>query len=510
MLARTWSQYQTNIFNFVSVDVNDAVAMAIYGGKRNAVIKAVAGSGKTTTIVEAINCIRAGLSSIFLAFGKAIADELKARGVNARTFHSLVFGVVMRYKHQREPKQGKLRDIIDSALTGYEQKLYGQFVTKLVGLARNAGIGCLPESPDVPDTWLALAEHHDLELDHEDAKIERGVQIASEILQACYESPFVDFDDMMYIAVRDGLVLPKFDFVLVDEGQDTNPIQRAILRKIMKPTSRLVVVGDDAQAIYGFRGADSDSLKLIADEFDCIELPLTVTYRCPTTVVAYARKWVKHIEAAPNAEAGEVKDLGQTWTHKNFTSGDLVVCRTTKPLVTLAYQLIKMRVPACIMGKEIGKGLVSLVRKMNPKGIDALVDKLNDWTAREYEKAIAKKQEAKAEAIQDKTDCVLCIIDSLPLTDRTVPALERAIEELFTDRKAAVTLASIHKSKGLEAERVFWLNAHACPAKWARQEWQQQQERNLCYVATTRAKRALFLIEEKVPVSAAEPAPALA
>jgi len=75
-----------------------------------------------------------------------------------------------------------------------------------------------------------------------------------------------------------------------------------------------------------------------------------------------------------------------------------------------------------------------------------------------------------------------------------------------------VTLATIHKSKGLEADRVWWLNASACPASWARQPWQKQQERNLCYVAATRAKAELVMFEErvKVKIGKAEPVEAAA
>ena len=72
------------------------------------------------------------------------------------------------------------------------------------------------------------------------------------------------------------------------------------------------------------------------------------------------------------------------------------------------------------------------------------------------------------------------------------PNLFRA---LFAEGAGKVTLATIHKAKGLEAKRVFWLNSSDCPSKWARQEWQVQQEMNLCYVATTRAQEELVLIE---------------
>jgi DNA helicase-2/ATP-dependent DNA helicase PcrA len=70
------------------------------------------------------------------------------------------------------------------------------------------------------------------------------------------------------------------------------------------------------------------------------------------------------------------------------------------------------------------------------------------------------------------------------------------IKKAFTYVKGdAVVLATIHKSKGLEAPRVFWLGRAECPAKWAKQDWQKEQERNLCYVATTRAQEELHMIE---------------
>jgi superfamily I DNA/RNA helicase len=496
--ARTWSPYQLAIFDFVKADRNEILSK--YQGKGNAIIEAVAGSGKSTTVESSVKCIPFGKSHIVLAFNKAIANEMKSRGINGRTFHSLTFQPVLRHKRASDVEQNKLRMLVEENLTGTDLRLYGSFINRLVSLGRNAGIGCL--ELDTPDNWMALVDHHDLELDNEAAKIERAIELASELLQWCYESPLVDFDDMLYLAVRDGLSLPKFDFVFVDEAQDTNAIQRAILRKIMHTGTRLIAVGDPAQAIYGFRGADSDSLKLLSDEFNCTHLPLTVTYRCPTAIVTYAQQWVSHIQAAPNAAEGKVSSLGSLWKSATFVSGDLVVCRTTKPLVSMAYALIKDKVPARILGKKIGEGLASLVKKMNAKGIDHLVEKLRAYTRREVEKCVARMQDTKAEQIQDKTDCVMCIVDALLETDRTVPALLNAIDDLFSDVGAAVTLATIHKAKGLEAERVFWLNRSMCPSPRARQPWQVQQEENLCYVAATRAKAELVLIEEKEKVTA--------
>ncbi len=482
--TRIWSAHQQAIFSFVE------------SGTGNAIVEAVAGSGKTTTLVEAVKRCGAA-SSIFLAFNKAIAVELGKRGVNARTFHSLTYGPVMKAKGASTVNTDKLRNIVEDNLGDADVRAYGSFIVRLVGLGRQAGIGCL--TPDTVEAWLEIIDHHDLDLDSDDpaVTIARAVELAQKLLAASNESNEVDFDDMLYIAVKDGLSLPKFDFVFVDEAQDTNQIQRALLRKLFKAGTRLVAVGDPAQAIYGFRGADSESMNLIADEFSCTRLPLSVSYRCPQAVVGYARQWCEQIEPAPSAPVGTVVELGAEWTAKTFAPTDLVVCRTTKPLVSLAFHMLKNHIGVKIMGREIGQGLVKLVEKMKANGLTHLQAKLAIYTEREMQKAIAKRKEDKAAAIQDKTDAILCLIDGLSENDRTVPALIRAIDSLFSDKAGVTTLATIHKAKGLEAPRLFWLNRSKCPSKWATKEWQQQQEKNLCYVATTRAMSELYLIEEK-------------
>lgn len=479
--AVNYSELQLNLFGDAAI------------GKGNRIIIAVAGAGKTTSGVEMVKRVKG--SHIYLAFNKPIAVELESRGVNGRTFHSLCFSVALRHKKATQVTQDKLYKICDAKLSGDDGAMYASFACRMVGYARNAGVGCLV--PDTDEAWADLADHHDAEPDSEFADIGKGLAIAQQLLSWSNESNMIDFDDMLYLAVKDGLVLPKFDNVFVDEAQDTNAIQRAIIRKIMKPTSRLFAIGDPAQAIYGFRGADSDSMELIKQEFDCTEMPLTVTYRCATSIVDYARQWVDHIQPAPNAPVGTVEHLGTKWDHTAFSINDLVVCRTTAPVVSLAYKLLKARVPVKIQGKEIGAGLKSLIKKMNARTIDQLTSKLDAWATREVEKATAKKQDSKADAINDKKDAVLCLIDGLGENERTITALFAIIDKLFADVNNVVTLSTIHRAKGLEANTVFWLNSDLCPSKWAKQDWQVQQEMNLMYVASTRAKNRLVTIQEK-------------
>ncbi|HWV45062.1 MAG TPA: ATP-dependent helicase [Nitrospira sp.] len=476
-MSRNWSQYQKDIFSFVET------------GKGNAIVVAVAGSGKSTTIVEALGRVKG--NAIFLAFNKAIAEELKARGVNARTFHSLTYGTVAN--HLGGAMDGdKLRKLVQTNFTnGNDAFIYGAFCCRLVSLGKQAGVGCLIN--DTEQTWIDICAYHDLEPEHEDADFKRAIELASDLLRYSNESRNFDFDDMLYIPVKEGLSLPKFDFIFVDEAQDTNAIQRALLKKLFKPSTRMVAVGDPAQAIYGFRGADSDSLHRIAKDFKAITLPLSVSYRCGQNIVKYARKWVSHIEHAEGAHEGIVQEHTK-WDLDIFQGNDLVVCRTTRPILALAFRLIKARIPAFVMGREIGQGLKALIRKLKAADVPDLLEKLGRWREREIEKALVKMEEAKIESINDKADCILVLCDDI----ESIMDLNDAIDNVFANKENAVKLATIHKSKGLEAQRVFWLNRQACPSKWAKQKWQKEQEDNLCYVAATRAIAELHLIEEVV------------
>jgi superfamily I DNA/RNA helicase len=479
-----FSIYQEGIYNFVKT------------GTANAVIQAVAGSGKTTTIVEALK-LTSG-SAVFLAFNKSIAETLKSRvpsHVQARTFHSLCYKPVLTVVGARAVNERKIYDIMKSNMAENDVKLYGSFVRKLIGLARNAGVGAL--CPMDGAAFYQLVEHHDIILESEQADEATGIMHAQRILEMSNRSKEVDFDDLLYFAVLKGVRLPSFDWVFVDEAQDTNAIQRAILRKILAHGGRLIAVGDSAQAIYGFRGADSDAMDLIAEEFGpCERLPLSVTYRCAKSITARAQEFVPAIEARPDAPEGTVEDLDTLWKLQDLGQHDLVVCRNTKPLIDLGYRLLRARIPLRIMGRDIGDGLCALVRRCDSgRGVDRFIEKLESWRDREVEKAISKGLEEKAEAINDKAETLLMLVGELPEHQRSVAELIKTLEMLFTDANNRVTLATVHKAKGLEADTVWWLCPSLCPSRWAKKPWQLQQEHNIMYVAITRAKTRLVSIE---------------
>jgi superfamily I DNA/RNA helicase len=235
---------------------------------------------------------------------------------------------------------------------------------------------------------------------------------------------------------------------------------------------------------------------LISKDFNCQELPLTVSYRCPQAVVKFAQQWVTDIQAAPEAPLGETRacTMQEFLLRNDLTNGTAVLSRVNKPLVALAFKLIRQRVPCRIEGKDIASRIVKLIQRWQVKTLDALERKLDIYLARETTKLLAKKQEAKLAEVEDAVETVRVIIDQCRMEKKT--AVQDAVDYvngLFADNvKDMLVLSSIHKAKGREWPRVFWLDRHGtCPSKWARQAWQQEQERNLQYVAATRAQELL-------------------
>lgn len=297
--------------------------------------------------------------------------------------------------------------------------------------------------------------------------------------------------------------------LLVHNCQDTNPVQRALLHLALKDGGRLYAVGDERQAIYGFRGASADAMRLIAQEFRASELPLTVSYRCAHAVVERAQTWVPYIESHEAAPTGAVEDdvplhaaLGR------LSPQDVVLCRQTAPLVSVAYGLIARGRACRILGREIGEGLINLIEQQRARGLDRLVKKLEDWREREMARFIAKGEEGRAEAVADRVDCILVIAQALPETERTVPALVARIQGMFADPRRGevqtiLTLATVHKAKGKEWGTVLILRPELMPSRAARQEWQEEQEVNLMYVAATRAKqRLIYALPEDMALDA--------
>lgn len=492
-----------------------AVIDFVRDGEGSAFVEAVAGAGKTTTLIGALSETTGSVA--FAAYNTKIVKEIKAKTQNMGfgnrvrigTFHSFGYNA-WRHIYPKvvlEDKVKEGRTIEHLMIPMHLQAL----VFKLVGLAKQQAAGLLWQVDDHAN-WFKIVDHFDLAYEIEDERwITQAIEYAIKALRFHYSigKEVINFDDMIWLPVISGCRVWQNDFVFVDEAQDTNPARRALARKMLRRDGRAIFVGDRHQAIYGFTGADSDAIDQITKDFNCKTLPLTVTYRCPKTVVQKAREVVGHIEAHETAPDGNVSYLsfeefskiGMANADSFHPTEDAILCRNTKPLVSTAYALIKRGIACHVEGRDIGLGLIKLVNRFQSKTLPKLRDKLVAYAEKETEKLIAKGKETQAEALNDRVETLLVIMDDNTIVD--VDQLRNKIMSLFLDSeneaKPTLTLCTVHKSKGREWKRVFLYGKEAyMPSKYARQAWQIEQEMNLIYVAYTRAMSELVMVQAAI------------
>lgn len=543
------------------------------------IVRARAGTGKTTTMIEGLKYLRGEPTKInpspqqqaiweslalskgiakticFVAFNKSIATELQSRvpqGCEAMTMHSMGYRAVREALGGVRVNNYRVQDILAELLEGDSRDLRRKqpvlcgAVDKLVGLCKVN----LVQGESVEELQT-LADYYDIELNGCAAKV---YELVPKVLERCRDvsqDRCVDFADMIWLPVALNLPVYRYDLLLVDEAQDLNRCQQALA---LKAGNRIVMVGDDRQAIYGFAGADCESLDrmiqtLKADparsktctfcqgtgeeqagdssgtcwgcagsgETAVVVLPLTVTRRCGKAIVTKAQEIVPDFEAHeeapegfvgydvyPVTKAGREIDWQQCYA-SNVQDGDMVLCRVNAPLVSQYFRFLKRGIRANIQGRDIGQNISNLVKKLKATNIADLVEKVEQWSMNETLKEQKKKNpnEAKLIAILDKADCVLAFAEG----SSTIDDMLRKIEEVFTDDRngngegssgprRGIRLSSIHKAKGLEADNVYLLlpDGAGCPHPMARSAWQQSQEFNILYVAITRARHKFIYV----------------
>jgi superfamily I DNA/RNA helicase len=417
--------------------------------------------------------------------------------------HSAGYGIWRTHAGGRIKSDPSKCSWIFKDLFGNDKKnyKYKASVLSLVSLAKQSAFDV--DYPANEGDFHALIDHFNIDCpgDEEDLVIDMARKILSESNRQCTKR--VDFDDMIYAPILfKATPLFKYDWVLIDEAQDTNFARRKLALLMLKEGGRLVAVGDRHQAIYGFTGADSNAMDLIKRDTTAAELPLSITYRCPKAVVKEAQKYVAHIQCAEAAPEGEVTKypVGTNLT-EIATPGDAILCRTNAPIISLVYDFIKKGIPAKVEGRDIGRGLIKVIEKWQVSTFGAFNMTLDEWERNEIEKLQEKNKTGLIENLQDKAYCIRLIAERVqettPHSRHITEDIKAQIESLFDDNvgRGYVTLSTIHKSKGREWENVFWLKGPI--SKWAKKDWEFEAEDNLCYVAITRAISKLGIIPLK-------------
>lgn len=481
----------------------------IQEGTGNGIIDAKAGSGKTTTIVDAMGFIPKGKKTIFVAFSKAIQEELKPRipeGNECSTLHAFGFAAIKKVygkyvKVEKDKKKLVLNDFIDKVAT--EENLEPEEkIEYMSNVYRLISIGQQNLTAD-PQRLMDEAEKLGLAMISTEARYVRTCMIMLD-----KRTDMIDFDDMVYLpSAYDKFNIPKYDYVFVDECQDLNKAQLKLMTKMFDPQKggRFVAVGDPQQAIFGFAGSDHNSFENIANLPNTTRLPLSVSYRCPKAVVAYAKQktgvpidfWEKSPEGKVDADA----------SINNIDDGDMVICRNTAPLVALCMKFIGDKKAAYIRGRDIGETMINEIKRYvgtklldTEEGfknmflrIDREIEKI---TKRQQLKGLTKEQALESTPVVNLVERKECY-QALRGDSVTPNEMIQNIQKIFSESaKGGIQLTTGHRSKGLEANNVFVVEDELLHGGRAKNDFQKIQENNLRYVVYTRAKQTLNIVTD--------------
>ena len=479
--------------------------LAIYEKYRNSdsniFIKAGPGSGKTHTLLQLLKQTPFYKKCVMMAFNKSIADEMKERvprGTQVGTMHSIAYRILRKC----EPQNYKLNEIKAFILSKNvvpprfrgkpnEQKKQNAY---LFTISRMYDLYRMNLSDLDIESLRELAHCYSVECN--DMCLKDAVSVIGHIEE--YDKRgfggkemMIDYTDMLWLPYRsiDKGGFPKYDIVMIDEVQDLNPLQRECMMRLVDNGGRFIAVGDEKQAIYSFMGSNLDSFNALQGYPNTVTMPLSVSYRCPKIVVEWANDVFPGLEPHEGSDDGDIR-IGSM---EEASPGDIMICRNNQPLVEAFLSLLGMGKRCRILGRDLEKSLFNMIDS---------VDDVEQLQGLKFKKLEHLKEKGVASPLSHKSFLDLCEkIDIIRiLMDHfgcNMASLKSRLHDMFTGNKddGIITLMTGHKSKGLEADRVFWLHPHLIPSEHARTELEMYQERCLSYVIITRAKKELVIIK---------------
>lgn len=490
-----YSNQQLAFFEAVRNTTNDLALLA------------TAGSGKTTTILEALKYINPSEKTGFFSFSNAIVKELQSRVpsyVKAQTLHSLGYSFIRAYNPKIKDfkvEENKYFSFAVNDLKATREESLSKKDYRMCFLVQDICAFARQTLTDFTDKEALMVMCAHFNIDFEDEGIDLAMKLLAKHAKNA-TTKYIDFVDMVYLpAVNPEMVAWRFKNIFLDEAQDTNRSQLQLIENVLSSRGgRLISVGDDYQCIYGFSGADVDAFKRIRERPNTITLPLSYTYRCPKSHVRVAKEVCEFIECPDDAPEG-IERMG-TWDE--IREGDIVLSRVTRPLVNLYFSLIERGTKAIIVGKDIERGLLNLVDQLMDDGktktIEGLkfqMEQARKLKIQELEEDGVKfpREHFKYQILDERLMVISIIMKKLTLPS----SLEAKVKEIFHENKKAAKLMTIHRAKGLENIRVFVVTKNngepMMPSKYASMDWEHRQERNLMFVARTRSKCDLIWVE---------------
>lgn len=452
--------------------------------KDNLLVQALAGAAKTTTLVELCKVIPTDI--LCLAFNKKIADEMKNRlpaNATAMTLNSLghrawADSCGRRLILNKSKTYAIVSGLIEAVKAPAERKeLFESFTDILRTVEHGKRSGWVPDGHFENGKRLINDAEFFGSLDEilpdSFVKIIRAAAGAS-ITQAIRGE--IDFDDQIFMPTIFHASFPRYPVVMVDEAQDLSSLNHAMLVKLASK-SRVIAVGDSCQAIYGFRGANENSMDELREIFSMKELFLSTSFRCPIDVVLEARWRAPRMQWPAGAVQGTVKTLAK-WGLEDLPEDATIICRNNAPIFSMAIELFANGRYAQILGNDVGKFLIKTLKKFG--SIDMTQDQVLDAIEAYGQFKMAKSR--KPEKVKDELTCLRIFANEGENLGQILAYAEGVMNGM-----GPIKLMTGHKSKGLEFDHVFILDRDLIRTG-------QGQEDNLLYVMQTRAKQTLTYI----------------
>ena len=531
-------------------------------GKGHGIIDAVAGAGKTTTIMECARFVPDDDNTLFCAFNTSIAKEIAKkfheRGINeitVKTIHALGRQILVDNNATGYPiklDNRKYSELINSGLVQNQLKPHFERLARLNGLKPEAAAYDKREqfairglyfkirkrlveinqkyrstlTKDTLEDFKEMVIHFSIfnRLDIEKKGFKHELKLYYDchklLLRAGNElsknTMVIDFTDMLYLPYRWKLApVQQYDFLFIDECQDLSKAQFAVAAKYGKPGGRILAVGDPQQSIYGFTGADINSFDRVKAYTKAKELPLTTCFRCPQAVIKIAQGIRTDIKGNKK-QAGTIHTIPIHKVNKLAQPGDLIISRLRSGLVLLIFDFIDKNIKVQIHEDEATEFIGELKNVFKQAELQQTLT-TNPYVFEKLRMVVVKRWEwlikKNAERIIDPTERAIRIKQELDYLDKKLDFIHKKVElwksdcptlthilkkikAYVSDKDNPIRLSTIHRAKGLEENRVFIIDYDKMPYdRPGFQEWEKTQEVNLKYVAVTRAKETLFLVE---------------
>lgn len=468
----------------------------------NMVINAVAGSGKTTTLLQLLEYCEH--RTLFLAFNKSIQEEIQSKieqkGLmqgKAMTLHSLGLQAVRNYYNKVIINNSKNFNIIKEIqkenkkffkYMKWEDKIKLTFT--LLDMNDVSRLFLTNDKKEILSHFKAMGKST-----HIVPKLEELWQYFLSLREAIYEVKTgveIDFIDMIYLPVKYDMEIPiKPYYLMVDEAQDLNLCQHKLVDNLIfqGDIKKWIAVGDKNQSIYAFSGAYSNSFDLFTQRENTKEMTLDICYRCPKSVIDTVNE-VYDVMKYHSKEEGIVDTIDDIELIKD---NSMIVCRNSSPLISLYFQLIGLNKSCYIKGDDI---LKSIMKFLKPYTYYSVGDAKLEMFRKLAELNNNKTDEGRLAIFNFKEnfDNFLSLSKQLCSGAGTVQSLTERVSSLFVNKENAIILCTIHKAKGLESDIVYILEENLIPSKFAVNQEQLKQEENLRYVARSRAKRELYFL----------------